>query len=137
MEKADKADRKRVVVITGAASGIGAAVARRIAGPGVQLLLHTGGTEAESRDRLKAVADTCERSGAPCARLVGNMGDAGRGTECIETAIAKFGHVDQIVHAAGVVKKSLPGKLTRAEFDFCISVMPATLLELATAALSN
>jgi NAD(P)-dependent dehydrogenase (short-subunit alcohol dehydrogenase family) len=128
-------DKTRTVAITGGGSGIGAAVARRIAGPGVRLVLHTRGVESESRARLEAVARECQREGATCALVVGDMGEIGRGKECVDAAIARFGGIDQIVHAAGVVNKSLPGKLTRPEFDFCMSVMPGALLELATAAL--
>lgn len=50
------------ILITGASSGIGAALARYYAGPGVAL--HLGG---RSRDRLKAVVANCEQAGAEVA----------------------------------------------------------------------
>ncbi len=47
------------ILITGASSGLGAALAGRYAGPGVSLAL--GGRD---RDRLEAVAEACRRAGA-------------------------------------------------------------------------
>lgn len=59
-------------LILGAGSGIGAAAARRIARPGMRLLLHTG----RSRDRLHAVADQCRAAGAEAETCTGDMAEA-------------------------------------------------------------
>jgi 3-oxoacyl-[acyl-carrier protein] reductase len=53
--------------IIGSGSGIGAAVAKSLAAPGVGLLLHTG-THVKN---LEAVAETCRASGAEVATCVG------------------------------------------------------------------
>lgn len=54
----------RVVAITGAASGIGAALARRMAVPGVALVLHTG----SNREGLEAVAGAARVAEAEVGR---------------------------------------------------------------------
>ena len=53
-------DRERVILITGAASGVGAAATRALAGPGTALLLHTRRNEAG----LEAVAEAARAAGA-------------------------------------------------------------------------
>jgi NAD(P)-dependent dehydrogenase (short-subunit alcohol dehydrogenase family) len=70
-----------------------------------------------------------------CVTLVGDLAEGGRGTKCIEVAFSSFGRVDQVVHAAGLVRKSPFGTLTRAELDLCMAAMPGAFLELVTAAL--
>jgi NAD(P)-dependent dehydrogenase (short-subunit alcohol dehydrogenase family) len=54
----------RVSIITGGGIGIGAAVARRLAGPDQCLMLHGQGTDEAGLERLKAVGAGCERAGA-------------------------------------------------------------------------
>ena len=58
------------MLILGAGSGIGAAVARRVAGPELRLMLHTG----SNRARLDAVARACRDAGAEVATCVGDLG---------------------------------------------------------------
>lgn len=58
-------------LILGAGSGIGAALARRIAGPGLRLLLHTG----RSRERLEGVAARCADAGAEVETCIGDLAE--------------------------------------------------------------
>ena len=58
----------RVSIITGGGSGIGAAIARRLAGRDECLMLHGQGADAAALTRLKAVAADCQRAGANAAR---------------------------------------------------------------------
>lgn len=59
-------------IIIGAGSGVGAALTRRLAAPGVGLLLHTGRNQAG----LDAVAESCRVAGAEVATCVGRTEDA-------------------------------------------------------------
>lgn len=54
-------------IIIGAGSGIGAALARQLAAPGTDLLLHTG----SNADRLARVAETCEQAGSAVSTCLG------------------------------------------------------------------
>jgi len=81
------------VLITGASSGIGEALARACAGPGVTL--HLGGRDAA---RLEAVAAACRARGATAAPRIVDVRDAADLAAWIEGA----GRLDLVVANAGI-----------------------------------
>ncbi len=106
----------RIVLITGAASGIGAAAARKIAGPGVSLLLHSRG----NRDGLEAVAASAREAGAEAETVLGDLIDPETPERLVAAAVEAFGGLDQIVANAGFADRRKLGEvdieaLSRAE----------------------
>ena len=127
----------RVSIITGGGSGIGAAVARRLAAPDACLMLHGQGTDAAGLERLKTVAADCERAGASVAWHTGDLANAGTASELVAAARAAFGPVDAIVHAAGFADRRSFTELPRAGLERSFAVMAAAFHELASAALPD
>jgi NAD(P)-dependent dehydrogenase (short-subunit alcohol dehydrogenase family) len=127
----------RVSIITGGGSGIGAAVARRLAAPDACLMLHGQGTDAAGLERLKAVATDCEHAGTKVAWHTGDLANAGTASELVAAARAAFGSIDAIVHAAGFADRRSFTQLPRAGLERSFAVMAAAFHELASAALPD
>ena len=127
----------RVSIITGGGSGIGAAVARRLAASDQCLMLHGQGADAAGLERLKTVATECERAGARVEWRAGDLAKEGTASGLVDAARAAFGPVDAIVHAAGFADKRKFGQLPRTGLERAFAVMAAAFHEMAAAALPD
>jgi 3-oxoacyl-[acyl-carrier protein] reductase len=127
----------RVSIITGGGSGIGAAVARRLAAEGQGLMLHGQGADAAGLERLKSVAAECQRAGAKAAFRSGDLAKAGTATELVSATRAAFGPIDAIVHAAGFADRRGFAKLPREGLERAFAVMALAFHELATSAMAD
>ncbi|MFG2255754.1 SDR family NAD(P)-dependent oxidoreductase [Streptomyces mirabilis] len=83
----------RVALVTGAGSGIGAAVARRLATQGAVVLV-------ADIDAAAARAVTKELPGARPVTV--DVGDGGQVDRVFDEAVREYGRLDVVVHAAGV-----------------------------------
>jgi short-subunit dehydrogenase len=90
------------VVISGASRGLGAALARRLAGPGVRLLL-----VARSAAALEAVAADCRARGAEAGIATLDVRD-GPGLAAALAAFEAAGPVDLVIANAGTSAGRLP-----------------------------
>jgi len=124
---------RRVVVITGAASGIGAATARAIAGADTALVLHTRKNEAG----LARVADDARSRGSTVETFLGDLGHADTPEALIARTKERFGRIDQIMSNAGQAARSSFGELTADELAAAFASMPVAFLRLANAALGD
>ena len=87
----------RVVVITGAASGIGRACALRLAGEGADIV----GLDL-SQAGLAALADEVTALGGRCETVVGSVADLPVIDAAITRAVEAFGRLDGLVNNAGI-----------------------------------
>ena len=127
----------RVCIITGGGSGIGAAVARRLAGKDHCLMLHGQGADEAGLLRLKAVAAECDRAGAKVAFATGDLAKAGTAAALASAAREKFGAIDAIVHAAGFADRRSFASLSREGLERAFAVMALAFHELTTAAMTD
>ena len=100
--------REKVVVITGASAGIGAALAERLGREGARLVL-----VARRQSELDAVA-------ARAGDAIGIAADMTRRDEAarvVREAIARFGQVDVWVNNVGRGISRAPSELTDADID--------------------
>ncbi|MCL6284210.1 SDR family oxidoreductase [Ruegeria sp. 2012CJ41-6] len=84
-------------IVTGAASGIGAATALKLAQTGACLTLHT----RRSAKRLEDVANQARNKGAEVETVIGDLAEPGTGHEIVAAHKNRFGDLDALVANAG------------------------------------
>jgi 3-oxoacyl-[acyl-carrier protein] reductase len=120
----------RTILITGAATGVGAATARRLAGPGVSILAHTRRNQAG----LDAVVAEARARGAMVEPALGDLADPATAAALVDAAIASFGRLDVVVANAGFADRTPAADLTDEILARSTDAMQAGFLRLARAA---
>jgi len=86
----------RVAIVTGGASGMGAATARRLAAGGGHVVVVD-----RNGDLAQVVAD--EIGGTP---MIGDVADSAFCDSVVAEAVSRHGHLDVVVNAAGVIVRA-------------------------------
>lgn len=107
----------KVVLITGASSGIGAGIARELAGTGAKLLLG-----ARRTDRLEALAEDIRAQGGEVITRRLDVTDRADVAAFAAAAQKAWGRVDVLVNNAGIMPLSLMASLKVDEWDRMIDV---------------
>jgi short-subunit dehydrogenase len=89
---------EQVILITGASTGIGAALARRLAGKyfGIRLAI-----AARNREKLEAVATDCQKAGAEVLVVPTDLAELEQVKALAQKVLDHFGRVDALVNNAG------------------------------------
>jgi short-subunit dehydrogenase len=88
---------QQAVIITGASSGIGEALALRLAAEGAWL-----GLAARRADRLESVALACRQAGGQAVAIPTDVTDEQACRSLVERTYREFGRVDMLVNNAGL-----------------------------------
>ncbi len=92
----------RVVLISGAAGGLGAALCRRYASAGS----HIAATDVDAT-RLEALVQGLRHSGVQALAVPGDLTDAEHGRAAVAATLARFGALDGLINNAGISHRSL------------------------------
>ncbi len=99
----------KVVVITGASAGIGAAAAELLASRGMKVVL-----VARRKEALDAVAAKCDGNALV---VVADVTDRAAVRRVVDSAIERFGRIDVWINNAGVGITRMPSELTDEDVD--------------------
>lgn len=107
----------RVAVVTGAASGLGEAIAGGLAEFGADLIL----VDVDGVGLLR-VRDALEPTGRRIIPLPCDVTAADQVTAMVQHAIASFGRIDILVNSAGIGRRAPAEEMTEAQWDEVIAV---------------
>jgi 3-oxoacyl-[acyl-carrier protein] reductase len=124
---------RRVHLVTGSGSGIGAATVQAMAGPDTAFLIHA----LANRAGCEAVAEEVRAAGAEAHVMLGDLADPATGAALVEGAVERFGRLDVLIANAGFPARAPFGVLTRAELDHLHAVITGGFFEMATRALPH
>jgi short-subunit dehydrogenase len=109
--------RSRTVLVTGASSGIGEAVARELALRGDTVAL-----VARRKDRLDAVLDDCRRTAPRSERWAADLSDPAAAAELALSVWDHFGGLDVVINNAAVPMRRHATRLTMAEVERTMTI---------------
>jgi NAD(P)-dependent dehydrogenase (short-subunit alcohol dehydrogenase family) len=120
----------RNILVTGAASGIGAAACCALAAPGVAIAVHT---RANREGSARTAAAVRERGGQ-AFEIFGDLAEPGAPERAVEAAAGLLGGLDVVVSNAGFADRTPVAALTDAGFARSHDAIALAFLRLARAA---
>jgi 3-oxoacyl-[acyl-carrier protein] reductase len=128
----DLADK--VFLVTGASSGIGAALARALGAQRARIAVHYFSGEAGAR----AVIADIETAGGKAVALRGDLAQSGAGELLVAAAVEHFGRLDCLINNAGNVIKRIPlAEQSEAFFDEMINLNVRAVVAASRAAIPH
>ena len=125
--------RPRVVLVTGAGSGIGAACCRRLAAPGTAILVHT----RKNAEGAARIAEAVRERGGLAETMLGDIADAALPAALVDRAVERFGGLNVVIHAAGFADKTPFAEAADATFAKSLDAVLWGFIRLARAALPH
>jgi pteridine reductase len=104
----------RVALVTGAARRVGAAIARRLHGAGMQVVLHYRESERDARS-LEHELNAARAGSAACVRA--ELLDADAPRALIEAALERFARLDLLVNNASTFYATRLGEIEARHWD--------------------
>jgi len=109
--------KDKVVIITGASSGMGEAAAKHLAGLGATVILG-----ARRADKIEKLATDIQAAGGKALAVKVDVTDLQQVKNLVDSAVQQFGRVDVIVNNAGIMPLSPMDRINVEEWNTMIDV---------------
>ncbi len=119
----------KTVLVTGASSGIGRACARALGREGANLVL-----AGRRRERLDEVAAELQAMGREALVVTGDTRDEAASVAWVREAVARFGGLDGLVNAAGVLGNGSVLETPTAEWERQMGINVTGVMQVTRAA---
>ena len=110
--------RNKKVLITGAARGIGKAVALAMAKHGADIAF----TDLEIDDKAKETIKEIEALGVRALGYASNAASFDQAHQVVKEVIREFGRIDILVNNAGITRDTLMLRMTEQQWDLVLNV---------------
>ncbi len=107
----------KIVVITGASSGLGEAAARLLCAEGAGVVLG-----ARRADRIEALAKALSGNGGKALALATDVTDCAQVKRLVDAAVQTYGRIDVMLNNAGLMPNSPLDRLKIGDWDLMIDV---------------
>lgn len=106
----------KLALITGAATGIGRAVALKLASQGYNIAVNALDEAGE-----QTVAE-CRALGVESENLIADVSNFAQCADMIKAVVARFGSLDVLVNNAGITKDGMLARMSEENFDRVINI---------------
>ena len=120
---------EKVAVITGSASGIGAATAYRFADEGAAVVA------VDILESGEEIVGNIDERGGKAVFLKGDVSDAAFCSRIVDEAVARFGGLDILFNNAGIIRRADALTLSEADWDRVMDVNVKSVFLLSRAAI--
>ena len=120
----------KTAIVTGAARGIGKAVAMKFAQEGANIAFTDLVLNDDMAAGLEATRKEIEALGVTCRAYAGNAADFAETEAVVKQIHADFGSIDILVNNAGITKDGLMLRMTEQQWDAMIGLAKSIAQEL-------
>ncbi|MEO8992410.1 MAG: SDR family oxidoreductase [Nitrosospira sp.] len=113
-----KSLQDKVAIITGSSRGIGAEIARTLAGAGAKVVVNFAGNSSAA----EAVCTAIREAGGESLAVKADVSDSAQVRMLFDAAIERFKHVDILVNNAGVLLSRKIADISDEEFDQVLNI---------------